>query len=141
MPFTYLGLPMGTNKPRIEHYAPIMNEVERQLTSILSMLTHAGRLQLVNIVISSSLIYTMCFVSIPIVVHEYVDRARRHCMRRNNNTKGKCLVVWMKCTKPKRRGVSIINLRSQNNDMVMKSQNNNLLMKHLDKFYNRRNIP
>jgi hypothetical protein len=44
MPFTYLGLPMGTTRPRIEHYAPIMNRMERQLTSISSMLTHARRL-------------------------------------------------------------------------------------------------
>jgi hypothetical protein len=25
LPFTYLGLPMGTTKPRVEHYGPIMN--------------------------------------------------------------------------------------------------------------------
>jgi hypothetical protein len=25
MPFTYLGLPMGTTKPRVEHFAPLMN--------------------------------------------------------------------------------------------------------------------
>jgi hypothetical protein len=39
MPFTYLGLPMGTTKPRVEHYAPLMNRVERKLTAISSMLT------------------------------------------------------------------------------------------------------
>jgi hypothetical protein len=46
MPFTYLGLPMGSTKPRVEHYAPLMNRAERQLTSISSMLTYAGRHQL-----------------------------------------------------------------------------------------------
>jgi hypothetical protein len=25
MPFTYLGLPMGTTKPKVEHFAPLMN--------------------------------------------------------------------------------------------------------------------
>jgi hypothetical protein len=69
MPFTYLGLPMGTTKPKIEHYAPVMNTVGRQLTSISSMLTLPGRLQLVNTVISSSLIYTMCSVSVPVAIH------------------------------------------------------------------------
>jgi hypothetical protein len=34
-----LGLPMGTTKPRVEHFAPLMNRVERQLTTISSMLT------------------------------------------------------------------------------------------------------
>jgi hypothetical protein len=30
-PFTYLGLPMGTTKPRIEDLTPIMDQVERRL--------------------------------------------------------------------------------------------------------------
>jgi hypothetical protein len=29
MSFTYLGLPMGTSRPRVEHYAPLMNRMER----------------------------------------------------------------------------------------------------------------
>jgi hypothetical protein len=44
MPFTYLGLPMGTTKPRVEHYAPLINRVEKQLASISFMLTQAGKL-------------------------------------------------------------------------------------------------
>jgi hypothetical protein len=28
MPFTYLGLPMGITRPRVEHYEPIMNRME-----------------------------------------------------------------------------------------------------------------
>lgn len=44
MPFNYLGLPMGSTKPRVEHFAPLMNRVERQLTSISSMLTYASKL-------------------------------------------------------------------------------------------------
>jgi hypothetical protein len=44
LPFTYLGLPMSTTKPRVGHYAPLMNRVERQLTSISSILTQAGKL-------------------------------------------------------------------------------------------------
>jgi hypothetical protein len=45
----------------------------------------------------------------------------------------KPLVAWKKCCKPKRKGgLGIINLRSQNNA---------LLLKHLDKFYNKKDIP
>jgi hypothetical protein len=135
MSFTYLGLPMGTTKPRVEHFAPLMNRVEMQLTSISSMLTYAGKLQLVNLVLSSLPTFTMCSVAIPMVVHEYVDRARRHCMWRNSKSNAKCkpLVAWKKCTRPKRKGgLEIINMRSQNVA---------LLLKHLDKFYNKRDIP
>jgi hypothetical protein len=135
MPFTYLGLPMVTTRLRIEHFEPIMNRMERQLTSISSLLTHAGRLQLVNSVLSSSPIYTMCSVAIPLIVHEYFDRIRRHCMWKSLdfNSKSKPMVAWKKCTKPKRKGgLGIINLRTQNQA---------LLIKHMDKFYNRRDIP
>jgi hypothetical protein len=45
----------------------------------------------------------------------------------------KPLVAWLKCCKPKMKGgLGIINLRSQNSA---------LLLKHLDKFYNRKEIP
>jgi hypothetical protein len=80
MPFTYLGMPMGTTKPRVEHFAPMMNRVARQLTSISSMLTYTSELQLVNSVLSSWPTFTMCTVSVPVAIHEYVDRARRQCM-------------------------------------------------------------
>jgi hypothetical protein len=73
IPFTYLGLPMGTTRPRVEHYEPVMNRMQRQLTSISSQLTHAERLQLVNSVLSSSPTYTMCSVSVPSSVHAYFD--------------------------------------------------------------------
>jgi hypothetical protein len=133
MSFTYLWLLMGTTKPRVEHFAPLMNRVERQLTSISSMLTYAGKLQLVNSVLSSLPTFTMCSVAVSMVVHEYFDRARMHCMWRNSESNAKCksLVAWKKCTRPKRKGgLGIIN----------KSQNVALLLKHLDKFYNKRNI-
>jgi hypothetical protein len=95
MPFTYLGLSMGTTKPRVEHYEPVMNKMERQLSSISSLLTHAGRLQLVNSVLSSSPTYTMCSVSVPSTVHDYFDRIRRHCMWKSSdiNKKSKPMVA------------------------------------------------
>jgi hypothetical protein len=95
MPFTYLGLPMGTTKPKVEHYAPLMNRVERQLTSISSMLTQAGKLQLVNSVLSSLPTYQMCYVVVPIAVFDDFDRARRHCMWCNSdcNARSKPMVA------------------------------------------------
>jgi hypothetical protein len=88
MPFTYIGLPMGTFRPKVEHYAPLMNRMERLLTSIF-MLNHAGRLQWVNSVFSASPTYTMCSLTVLITVYEYFDRARSHCMWRNSKSNGK----------------------------------------------------
>jgi hypothetical protein len=77
----------------------------------------------------------MCSVAIPVEAHEYIDRARRHCLWRKSDSdaKSRPLVAWRKCTRPKKKGgLGIINLRSQNTT---------LLLKHLDKFFHRRNIP
>ena len=135
LPFTYLGLPMGTTKPRVEHYAPLMNRTERRLTATSNFLKHAGRLQLVNSVLSSLPTYAMCSLQVPAAVLEYIDRARRHCLWRGSDTNAKMkpLVAWKKCCKPKKKGgLGIINL---------KSQNSALLLKHLDKFYNQKDVP
>jgi hypothetical protein len=137
MSFTYLGLPMCTTRPRVEHYEPIMNRMERQLSSISSLLTHVGRLQLVNSVLSSSPTYTMCSVSIPSMVHDYFDKIRRHCMWRNSEMTEKANLWWLGGNVPSPKeggggGLGIINL---------KSQNKVLLIKHLDKFYNKKDIP
>ena len=80
LPFTYLGLPMETSKPRMEHYGQIMSQAERKLTSISSMLTHAGRLELVNSVISSLPTFAMCTLQLPKTIIENIDRARKHCL-------------------------------------------------------------
>jgi hypothetical protein len=135
LPFTYLGLPMGTTQPRVVHFCFIMNKDERRLTAMSNLLSHAGRLQLVNLVTSSLPTYVMCTLQLPVLVLDYIDRARRHCLWRSSdsNAKMKPLVAWKKCSKPKRKGgLGIINLRSQNTA---------LLLKHLDKFYNKKEIP
>jgi hypothetical protein len=109
LPFTYLGLPLGTTKPRIEHYGQIMSSTERKLSSISSMLSQAGRLQLVNSVISSLPTYMMCILEVPAAVLNYIDRVRRHCLWRNSdcNDKTKPLVAWNKCTKLKKKEVCV----------------------------------
>jgi len=135
LPFTYLGLPLGTTKPRVDHFEPLMSKTERKLTTTSNFLTHAGRLQLVNSVLSSLPTFAMCTLQVPATVLDYIDRARRHCLWRgsDSNAKMKPLVAWKKCAKPKRKGgLGIINLRSQNKA---------LLLKHLDKFYNKEEIP
>jgi hypothetical protein len=38
MPFTYLGLPLGTTKPKIEDFLPLVQKVERRLTSTSTFL-------------------------------------------------------------------------------------------------------
>jgi hypothetical protein len=120
-PFTYLGLPMGTTKPRVEDYMPLMDKTERRLTSTSAFLTQVGRLRLVNSVLSSLPTYAMCSLKIPVVVLDFIDKA---------NAKGRSLATWPKVTKPKDKGgLGVVDLRSQNEA---------LLLKHLDEFYNKK---
>lgn len=44
LPFTYLGLPLGTTKPRIQEFLPLVNKYERRLGGISTFLNFARRL-------------------------------------------------------------------------------------------------
>ncbi len=53
LPFTYLGLPLGTTKPKIVDFSPFTDRIERRLTVSSAFLSYGGRLTLVNSVLSS----------------------------------------------------------------------------------------
>ena len=52
LPFTYLGLPLGTTKPKIEEFAPLLDRVERKLSACSSLLSYSGRVEYINTVIT-----------------------------------------------------------------------------------------
>jgi hypothetical protein len=51
-PFTYLALPMGLGKPKVEDFMPLVQRIEKILLSASTFLNQAGRL-VRNQVISS----------------------------------------------------------------------------------------
>lgn len=135
MPFTYLGLPMGTTKPKIEDLSPLMDRVERRLSACSTWLSYSGRLQMIQSSITPITTYAMCSIKLPKGVIENIDGARKQCLWRGNSEKkkGGNLVAWPVCLFPKDKGgLGIINLSLRNDA---------LLMKHLSKFYNKENIP
>ena len=114
MPFTYLGLPMGTTKPRMEDLTPLMDRVERKLSAFSSYLSYSGRLQMINSVLSPTVTYAMCSLKLPMGVIENIDRARKQCLWRGNDAskKGGNLAAWHMVQKPKKKGgLGVINLR------------------------------
>jgi hypothetical protein len=79
--------------------------------------------------------YVSCVIKLPKGVIDNIDRARKQCLWRGNSNqqRGGNLVAWPVVTIPKDKGgLGILNLRLQNDA---------LLLKHLDKFYNKRDIP
>jgi hypothetical protein len=135
MPFTYLGLPMGTTKPCLEDLTPLLDRVERRLSACSIWLSYSGRLEMINSAITPITTYAMCTIKLPKGVIDSVDRARKQCLWRGNDNekKGGNLVAWETVQQPKDKGgLGVINLRLHNDA---------LLMKHLSKFYNKENIP
>lgn len=135
MPFTYLGLPLGTTRPSIQDFNPLMCRIERRISGFSRMLSYQGRLILVNSVLSALPTFYMCSLQIPPETIKQIDRYRKHCLWSGGdiNRKGTCLVAWeAACRSKDEEGLEIIDI---------KSQNTALLLKHLDKFYNHVDIP
>jgi hypothetical protein len=64
--FTYLGLPLETDRPKIQHLTPIVTRLERKLTSISSFLSQGGMLQLVDSALFSMSTFFLCSIQIPL---------------------------------------------------------------------------
>ena len=65
LPFTYLGLPLGTSKPKIKDFLPLIQRVDRRLANCASFLSIGGRLTLVNSVFSQLPTFFMCLLKLP----------------------------------------------------------------------------
>lgn len=99
------------------------------------LLSYAGRLILVNSVLSSLPTFYLCTLKLPVGVIQQIDCYRKHYLwdKGDINRKGGCLVAWKDARRSKEQGeLGIIDL---------KTQNTSLLTKSLHKFYNHEIIP
>lgn len=59
LPFNYLGVPIFLGRPKSDYFLPIADKVRSKLSSWKGLqLSHAGRLQLIDSVIQSMLVYS-----------------------------------------------------------------------------------
>ena len=126
---------MGTTKPTIKDFAPLIDRIERRLSATVSFLSYGDSLVLVNYVLPSLPTYYMCSLVIPKGVIDVIDKSRRRCLWRKDKNKQRfnSLASWDMVCKPKDKGgLGIINLHVQNKA---------LLLKHLDSFYNNNMFP
>lgn len=96
LPFTYLGLPLGITKPKLDDFLPMINRCEKRLASVSAYLSQAGRLGLTNPVFSSLPTIYMCTLTLPPTVIKQIDNFRKHCLWRgseanNRKTTRSCL--------------------------------------------------
>jgi hypothetical protein len=80
MSFTYLGLPLGTTRPSVEEFFPLVNKIERRMMGMSKMLSYQGKLILINSVLSALPTFYMCALKIPISILEQVDKYRKHSL-------------------------------------------------------------
>lgn len=135
LPFTYLGLPLGITKPRIDDFLPLITRCERRLVNTSLFLSQAGRLQMTNSVFSALPTFFMCTFALKVAVIDQIYKYRKHCLWRGNdiNHRINAKTAWPTVSKPNKiGGLGVINLRTQNEA---------LLIKNLHKFFNRVDVP
>jgi hypothetical protein len=106
LPFTYLGLPLGLTKPKIQDFLPLVNKCESKLGGISSMLNQAGRLQITNAVLSALPTYCMCSLELPKAVIKQINKFRKHYLWRGSDVNGRTIpkAAWEMVSKPKEEG-------------------------------------
>jgi hypothetical protein len=133
MPFTYLGLPLVTTKPKIIDLMPLACRMERRLASSSSFLSQGARLQLINSALASMPLHFLTTLQLPVGFTGQLDRILRQCLWRDKDTPKPSLAAWEMVCKPKKAGgLGVVNFQKQNAA---------LLIKHLDKFYNHAEVP
>jgi hypothetical protein len=80
LPFTYLGLPLGTTRPSIQDLTPVLTRMERHVMGISRHLSYGGRLILVNSVTSALPTYYMCSLKLSVELIDQIDKYRKHVL-------------------------------------------------------------
>jgi hypothetical protein len=135
LPFTYLGLPLGTTRPTIQDLTPIVDHIERRLNASAHFLDYGGRLQLINYVLSTLPNHYLSSLKIHKTIIKKFDRSRKHCLwaKDEDSDAVNSLAAWSLVCKPKTKGgLGIKNLEIHNQA---------LLLKQLHKFYSKHDTP
>jgi hypothetical protein len=134
MPFTYLGLPLGTTRPTIAELSPLVCRLERKLSASSSFLSQGARLQLITSALASMPLHFLCTLHIPPGLTKQFDRILWQRLWRDKLDEPKqSLAAWdLVCLAKKNGGLGIVNFQKKNVA---------LLIKFLDKFYNHLDIP
>ena len=81
-PFTYLGLPLGLTKPKIDDFQPLVTKCERRLISTSIFLSQTSRLELTNTVLTTLPTFHLSALALPKSVIKQIDKFRKHCLWR-----------------------------------------------------------
>lgn len=136
MPFTYLGLPMGSTRSTIADLVPVVDSAERKLSSSLCMLNQGSKLTLLNSLLTSIAIFPLCTIKFPPKLVDHLDKIRRRCLWRKKTERGETcnsLALWDLVCRPKNHGGLGV--------LDVKVRNLALLLKFLHSFYKKKDVP
>jgi hypothetical protein len=89
IPFTYLGLPLGTTKPQVADFLPLISKCERRLISSSKFLSQVGKLQMTSVVLSALPTFHLCTFKMHKKVIKQIDKYRKHCFWRGADINAK----------------------------------------------------
>jgi hypothetical protein len=89
MPFTYLGLPLGTTKPSVQDLMPLVDRIERRVSATFMLMSYSGRVSLINSLLTSIATFSMCSIQLHPKNLEHIEKIRRHCLWLKKMMKGK----------------------------------------------------
>ncbi|KAK5837396.1 hypothetical protein PVK06_013206 [Gossypium arboreum] len=123
LPFNYLGVPLGANPKRLATWEPIIDRVRKKLSGWkCRSLSWAGKVVLINVVLSSLPICFMSLFHAPVTVIKRIDKIRRNFLWGNTDGKRKMARIrWNIVCKPKVKGrVGVANLEVKNKALLAK---------------------
>jgi hypothetical protein len=110
----------------IEDLLPLVQRIERRLISTSNFLTHAAKLEMDNSVFSALPRFYMGKIKLSPTVAKQIDKYRKYCLWRGAdlNARKPSLAAWKLITRPKKRGLGVLNLESQNDALLLKKLHN-----------------
>nr|ABN09154.1 RNA-directed DNA polymerase (Reverse transcriptase) [Medicago truncatula] len=105
-PFNYLGVPIFKGKPKARFLQPIVDKIKTKLSNWkASILSIAGRVQLIKSVAQSMLIHTITIYDWPSFLLKELETCFRNFIWSGDITKRKLVTVaWKKLCKPQSQG-------------------------------------
>jgi hypothetical protein len=85
LPFTYLGLPLGTTRHSVADLIPLVSRLDRRLFGISSPISYTVRLTLLNSVISAMPMYAMWSIKVPIKFLVHLKKLEHNYLETETN--------------------------------------------------------
>jgi len=104
LPFSYLGILLFKGKPRTTHFRPIFDKIKAKISTWKGkLLSIMGRVQLINAVISSMLVYSFHIYQWPSsLLYELTKCIKNFIWSGDPDHKKICTVAWSTLCKPRK---------------------------------------